>query len=171
MGEKNATAAKHIRYAYSYDMSFVKPKLPDYVVMAETVEQIQELMRFANREKIPVIPYTAGTNIGGLCIPERGGILLDLKRMNKIIKIDPESHYAVIEPGVSHGQLAEALLCSQTALRLARGTAIRIGFLVRHQPRHRGSECPLRAQQPGDYEHGSRASHGRTGARRIMRHR
>ncbi|HIJ55492.1 MAG TPA: FAD-binding oxidoreductase [Deltaproteobacteria bacterium] len=109
MGEKNATAAKHIRYAYSYDMSFVKPKLPDYVVMAETVEQIQELMRFANLEKIPVIPYTAGTNIGGLCIPERGGILLDLKKMNKIIKIDPESHYAVIEPGVSHGQLAEAL--------------------------------------------------------------
>ena len=109
VGEKNATAAKHIRYAYSYDMSFVKPKLPDYVVMAETVEQIQELMRFANREKIPVIPYTAGTNIGGLCIPERGGILLDLKKMNKIIKIDSESHYAVIEPGVSHGQLAEAL--------------------------------------------------------------
>ena len=109
VGEKNATAAKHIRYAYSYDMSFVKPKLPDYVVMAETVEQIQEIMRFANLEKIPVIPYTAGTNIGGLCIPERGGILLDLKKMNKIIKIDAESHYAVIEPGVSHGQLAEAL--------------------------------------------------------------
>lgn len=109
VGEKNATAAKHVRYAYSYDMSFVQPKLPDYVVMAETVEQIQELMRFANREKIPVVPFTAGTNIGGLCIPERGGILLDLKKMNKIVKIDPESHYAVIEPGVSHGQLAEAL--------------------------------------------------------------
>ncbi|MGD9185947.1 MAG: FAD-dependent oxidoreductase, partial [Desulfobacterales bacterium] len=109
VGEKNATAAKHVRYAYSYDMSFVQPKLPDYVVMAETVAQIQQIMRFANQEKIPVIPYTAGTNIGGLCIPERGGILLDLKRMNKIIKIDAESHYAVIEPGVSHGQLAEAL--------------------------------------------------------------
>jgi hypothetical protein len=109
VGEKNATAAKHVRYAYSYDMSFVKPKLPDYVVMAENVEQIQQIMRFANTEKIPVIPFTAGTNIGGLCIPERGGILLDLKRMNKILKIDAESHYAVIEPGVSHGQLAEAL--------------------------------------------------------------
>lgn len=109
VGEKNATAAKHVRYAYSYDMSFVKSKLPDYVVMAENVEQIQQIMRFANQEKIPVIPFTAGTNIGGLCIPERGGILLDLKRMNKIIKIDPESHYAVIEPGVSHGRLAEAL--------------------------------------------------------------
>ena len=109
VGEKNATAAKHVRYAYSYDMSFVLPKLPDYVVMAENPEQIQKILRFANQEKIPVVPFTAGTNIGGLCIPERGGILLDLKRMNKIIKIDPESHYAVIEPGVSHGQLAEAL--------------------------------------------------------------
>ena len=109
VGEKNATAAKHVRYAYSYDMSFVLPKLPDYVVMAENVEQVQGIMRFANQEKIPVVPFTAGTNIGGLCIPERGGILLDLKRMNKIVKIDPESHYAVVEPGVSHGMLAEAL--------------------------------------------------------------
>jgi glycolate oxidase len=109
VGKENATAAKHIRYAYSYDLSFVKPKLPDYVVMATTVEQIQGVMKLANREKIPVVPYTAGTNIGGLCIPERGGILLDLKRMNKIIRIDAESHYAVIEPGVSHAQFATEL--------------------------------------------------------------
>ena len=80
VGKENATAAKHIRYAYSYDLSFVKPKLPDYVVMATTVEQIQNIMKFANREKIPVVPYTAGTNIGGLCIPERGGILLSNNR-------------------------------------------------------------------------------------------
>ncbi len=109
VGKENATAAKHIRYAYSYDLSFVKPKLPDYVVMATTVEQIQAVLKLANREKIPVVPFTAGTNIGGLCIPERGGILLDLKRMNKIIRIDAESHYAVIEPGVSHAQFATEL--------------------------------------------------------------
>jgi len=109
VGEKSATAAKHIRYAYSYDLSFVSRKNPDYVVMPESVEQVQAVMKFANREKIPVVPYTAGTNIGGLCIPEQGGILLDLKRMNKIITIDTESHYAVIEPGVSHAQLATEL--------------------------------------------------------------
>ncbi len=109
VGDKNATDMKHVRYAYSYDLSFVKPKLPDYVVMPTEVEQIQEVMKFANEEKIPVIPYTAGTNIGGLCIPEQGGILLDLKRMNKIIRIDEESHYAILEPGVSHAQFASAL--------------------------------------------------------------
>jgi glycolate oxidase len=109
VGDKNATTAKHIRYAYSYDMSFVQPKLPDYVVLVSTVEEVQGVLRYANQEKIPVVPYTAGTNIGGLTIPERGGILMDLKRMNRIITIDTESHYAVIEPGVSHAQLATAL--------------------------------------------------------------
>ena len=109
VGDENATNAKHIRYAYSYDMSFVQPKLPDYVVMATTVEQIQKILKFANQEKIPVIPYTGGTNIGGLTIPERGGIILDLKRMNKIVKLDPVDGVAVIEPGVSHAQLADAL--------------------------------------------------------------
>ena len=59
VGKDNATASKHIRYAYSYDMSFVTPKMPDYVVMATTVEEIQKIMLLANREKIPVVPYTA----------------------------------------------------------------------------------------------------------------
>ncbi|MCP4022261.1 MAG: FAD-binding oxidoreductase [Desulfobacteraceae bacterium] len=109
VGEKNATDMKHIRYAYSYDLSFVKSKLPDYVVMPTSVEQVQEVMKFANQEKISVTPFTAGTNIGGLCIPENGGILLDMKRMNNIIRIDEESHYAIIEPGVSHAKFASAL--------------------------------------------------------------
>ncbi|MCG8642202.1 MAG: FAD-binding oxidoreductase [Desulfobacterales bacterium] len=109
VGEKNATDHLHIRYAYSYDLSFVSPKLPDYVVMPTRVEQVQEVMKFANQEKISVTPFTAGTNIGGLCLPENGGILLDMKRMNKIIRIDEESHYAVIEPGVSHAHLASEL--------------------------------------------------------------
>ena len=109
VGEKNATDMKHIRYAYSYDLSFVARKNPDYVVMPTTVEQVQGVMKFANREKIPVVPYTAGSNIGGLCIPEKGGILLDMKRMNRIIKLDAESHYAVIEPGVSHAKFANEL--------------------------------------------------------------
>jgi glycolate oxidase len=109
VGEANTTDFKHIRYAYSYDLSFVKPRLPDYVVMPTCVEQVQEIMKFANQHKIPVTPFTAGSNIGGLCIPEDGGILMDLKRMNNIIRIDEESHYAIIEPGVSHAKLASAL--------------------------------------------------------------
>jgi len=74
--------------------------MPDYVVTPESVEEIQRILRFANREEIPVIPYVSGANIGGLTIPEEGDIILDLKRLNRITKIGTETHYAIIEPGV-----------------------------------------------------------------------
>ncbi len=109
LGEEWISDDEFVRFAYSYDMSFVEPKMPDIVVLPETVEEVQEIMKIANEEKVPVVPFTGGTNIGGLCIPEKGGIILDLKRMNRIIEINEEMRYAVIEPGVSHAQLAEAL--------------------------------------------------------------
>lgn len=170
VGKENATASKHIRYAYSYDLSFVTPKLPDYVVMATTVEQIQGVLRLANREKIPVVPYTAGTNIGGLTIPERGGILLDLKRMNKIVKLDTESNYAVIEPGVSHAQLASALYKHNLRFGWPVGPPLSLCIFLRHFPWDRRVECPLRIKQPGNHQHGSGPAHRRTGPCRVLRH-
>jgi len=110
VGEEQATSDKHIMYAYSYDMSFVKNKLPAYVVLPENAEEVQQIVKLANKTKTPLIPYVAGTNIGGLCIPEKdNSIVMDLKRMNRIIRIDEDSRYAIIEPGVSHAQLAEEL--------------------------------------------------------------
>ncbi len=160
VGKENATAAKHIRYAYSYDLSFVKPKLPDYVVMATTVEQIQAILKLANREKIPVVPFTAGTNIGGLCIPERGGILLDLKRMNKIIRIDAESHYADHRTGCVPCAIGYGALQAQPQVELARGTSVGFLFLLRHQSRDRGIERTIWIEQRRDHQHGSGSSHG-----------
>ena len=137
VGKANATAAKHIRYAYSYDLSFVKPKLPDYVVMATSVEQVQNVLKLANREKIPVIPYTAGSNIGGLCIPEQGGILLDLKRMNKIIRIDTERIPCPVGDGVVQ---------EQPEMELAGGTAVRFGLIQCLMSRYWRSERQVRPE-------------------------
>ncbi len=94
---------------YTWDMTWAEPRMPDYVIMPKTVTEIQRVLRLANHQKIPVIPYCNATNIGGLCVPEEGGIIMDLKRMDQIIKIDPEHNWAVIEPGVSHGQFSRAL--------------------------------------------------------------
>ena len=159
VGKENATAEKHIRYAYSYDLSFVKPKLPDYVVMATMVEQVQAVMKLANREKIPVVPFTAGSNIGGLCIPERGGILLDLKRMNQ----DYSHRYGIplcrhrtgrVPCPVGHGTLQ-----AQPEVELAGGTAVRFGFFQCPLPRHRRAQRPIRTQQRRDHQHGSGVAH------------
>ena len=80
---------------------------PSAALTATTVEQIQGVVKICNEHKIPVWTISTGRNFGyGSAAPaQRGQVILDLKKMNKIIKIDPEMCYAVVEPGVPCGQL------------------------------------------------------------------
>lgn len=94
---------------YSEDMTEATPHMPDFVVKPESVEEIQRIVKLANREKIPVTPVVAGTNLGGLAIPVEGGIVLDLKEMNRIIEVNTDEMYVVLEPGVTFGQLKKYL--------------------------------------------------------------
>jgi len=101
---------------YAHDQSFVQPRTPDMVVFVKTVEQIQELVKLANTTRTPVIPYSSGKNLRGATIPDHGGIIVNMSRMNKIIEVDEENLFAVIEPGVTYQQLQDALL--QKRLRI-----------------------------------------------------
>lgn len=94
---------------YSRDQSFVRPCTPDYVVFAETVPEVQDVVRAANDSNTPVVPVSSGMNLRGAAIPKEGGIILDLSRMNKIGEISDLERWAVVEPGVTYGQLAEEL--------------------------------------------------------------
>jgi FAD/FMN-containing dehydrogenase len=92
-------------YIHSYDMTQAEPSFPDILVLPKTVEEVQQIIRLANKEKIAVTPYVAGGNVGGTAIPLEGGIILDLKRMDRIIKVNDIDMYAVVEPGVTFGHL------------------------------------------------------------------
>ena len=92
-------------YIYSQDPGASEPRPVDFVVLPKTVEEIQKIVELANREKIPLIPMGGGLTLSGLIIPIKGGIVLDLKRMNQILEINEISRYALIEPGVTTGQL------------------------------------------------------------------
>jgi len=94
---------------YSKDQSFVRPCTPDCVVYAETVAEVQEVVKAANAAKVPVVPVSSGMNLRGAAIPKAGGIILDLSRMNKIGEIRDLERWAVIEPGVTYGQLSAEL--------------------------------------------------------------
>jgi FAD/FMN-containing dehydrogenase len=59
VGKDYVSNDEAILLPYSYDLTWVTPKMPDYVVMPGSVEEIQRILRFANREKIPVIPYVS----------------------------------------------------------------------------------------------------------------
>ena len=95
------------RYAYSQDASDTPEihSLPDVVVFAETIEQVQEIVRIANKYHTPIICRGAGTNTVGACIAEHGGIVLNFSKMNKILEINKENMTARVQPGVIVGEL------------------------------------------------------------------
>ena len=94
--------------SYSYDASEHSHR-PLCAVFAETSEQIVDIMKLANREKIPVTPRGAGTGLSGMAVPIRSGMVLDLSRMNRIIKVSIEDRLAVVQPGVIYATLEKAL--------------------------------------------------------------
>jgi glycolate oxidase len=99
VGEKNVRTDEIERLCYSRDLS-VHEAVPDVVVFANNAEEISKILSLANKEKIPVTPRGSGTSAVGGSLAAKGGILLDLSRMNKILEIDKENGYAIVEPGV-----------------------------------------------------------------------
>ncbi len=97
------------RRRYASDQSFVKPYMPDAVVYAQTIEDVQAITRYANSSKTPLIPFSSGLNLHGGTIPREGGIILDVSRMNSIDMIDTENRFAVIQPGVTAQVLQDEL--------------------------------------------------------------
>jgi len=105
VGDENVSREPHALQPYSCDSTTNPPSLPDYAVIATTVEQIQRLVRLANEKRIPITPAVGMSSTGGLTIPVAGGIILDLHKMDKIIEINEDIGYAILEPGVTIGQI------------------------------------------------------------------
>lgn len=105
--KKNVLSSVEERYVYSFDASDVQTieKLPEAVVFVETIEQVQDIVKIANKHKTPIICRGAGTNTVGACIPTHGGIILNFSKMNKILDINPVNMTARVQSGVIVGNL------------------------------------------------------------------
>jgi 4-cresol dehydrogenase (hydroxylating) len=81
--------------------------LPSAAVSPTTVEQVQALVHTANRFRIPLYPISTGKNFayGGPAPNLRGSVVVDLKRMNRILEVNAERNFALVEPGVSYFDL------------------------------------------------------------------
>jgi glycolate oxidase len=108
VGEDNASDREVDLYVYGSDAS-VHQAMPSVVVRPGSTGEVQEIMRYANENKIPVIPRGAGSGMSGQTVPIDGGIVMDMKRMNRIIEIRPEDVLCKVEPGVVNDRLNEAL--------------------------------------------------------------
>src|SRR4030042_122598 len=105
LGERGVSNTPEELWFYSRDPGVLAPPLPDYVVAPETTEQVQKVVQLANRERIPIVPMGNGMALTGLVIPLKGGIVMDMKRMNKILEVNEKARYVVVEGGTSQGVL------------------------------------------------------------------
>lgn len=117
VGKDYVSNQKEERYFYGRDPGLMKPHEPDYVVMPRTTEEIQEIVRLANKEKTPVVPKGAGLSLTGLVIPQKGGIVLDMKRMERILEVNEKARYVIVEGGTAHGVLKSYLQKHYPSLR------------------------------------------------------
>lgn len=95
--------------AYSKDLSLNQPRRPSLVVKPKNTEEVQKVVKLANKNLVPVIPVSSGVHFHGETIPEQGGIVVDLRRMDKVIQIDSRNRKVKIEPGVTWSKVQEAL--------------------------------------------------------------
>ncbi|RLC24067.1 MAG: FAD-binding oxidoreductase [Deltaproteobacteria bacterium] len=109
VGEDAVSRNPEELFMYSRDPGAQVPRKADYVVMPRTAVQVQEILRLANREKIPVTPWGGGFTLSALVVPNRGGIVLDMKRMDRILEVSEINRYVLLEAGVSQGALREYL--------------------------------------------------------------
>ncbi len=105
VGEDRVSANAEERFIYSRDSGAQPPRSVDYVVMPKTVEEVREVVLLANQEKIPITPLGGGFTLSALVVPNQGGMVLDMKQMDRIIEVDETNRYALIEPGVSQAAL------------------------------------------------------------------
>jgi glycolate oxidase len=94
--------------AYSFDGTF-EQHLPDAVVLPETNEEVSAVVRVAAQHDVPIVPRGMSSGLAGGSIPVRGGIVLSLTRMNRILEIDEENMTATVEAGVVTADLQAAV--------------------------------------------------------------
>jgi glycolate oxidase len=84
--------------------------MPEVVVRPKSADEIVEIMKLANRRRIPVTPRGAGSGLSGGAVPIQGGIVLFVDRMNRILEIDEKNLMIVVEPGVVTAEINAALV-------------------------------------------------------------
>lgn len=97
--------------AYSKDESFEQPSMPSYLVRPHSAKEVQGIIQWAKEEGVPLTPVSSpgGPRFHGDTIPSENGVVVDLSGMDRILNIDRKDRIAMIEPGVTFGQLTAAL--------------------------------------------------------------
>jgi D-lactate dehydrogenase (cytochrome) len=93
---------------HAADLSYHPPRRPDIVVFPESAIEVAAVLAYAHENRVPIVPFGAGTSLEGHVIPLHGGISLDLTRMSSIVALRPDDLTVTVQPGVTRSQLEAA---------------------------------------------------------------
>jgi len=119
IGKQKVIKERKILNSYSHDNSFTLPMRPRLVVQPRNADDVQKIVTWANQTKTPLVPVSSGEpHFRGDTVPSvPEAVIVDLRRMDKIIRIDRRNRMVLIEPGVTYAQLQPAL--AEEGLRLS----------------------------------------------------
>jgi hypothetical protein len=139
LGQDQVSQDNVILNAFAGDMSFVNSVKPKYVVRPQTSQEIKKLLKLANETQTPLVPVSSGSpHFRGDTVPSIGGsIVVDLSGMKKIILVDRPRRVAMVEPGVTFGELIPAIRKEGLRLNmplLPRQSKSVIGSMLEREP-------------------------------------
>jgi FAD/FMN-containing dehydrogenase len=106
VGEKYVSDQPEITYLYHYDFITAEPRGKcDIAIMPSSAEEVQEIVKSAKKHRIPITPWVSGINFGSIATPRKGGIVVDLRRMNRVLEVNEDDMYAVVEGGITWADL------------------------------------------------------------------
>ncbi|MBI5585903.1 MAG: FAD-binding protein [Deltaproteobacteria bacterium] len=109
LGKNNVFQDETDRATYSYDAAVLDSALPSLVLRPTSSETLGRVVGLCNEQALPLTVRGAGTNLSGGTIPQAGGVVVLTNALNRIIEINEEDLYAVVEPGVVTASFAAAV--------------------------------------------------------------
>ncbi len=109
LGKKNVLTDATALSVYECDAAPSFKALPDVVVFADSTQHVSDIVKLANKHNTPFIARGGGTGLSGGMLSVQGGIIIALNRMDRILEVDIENEYAVVEPGVVNLLLSQAV--------------------------------------------------------------
>lgn len=108
VGKDRVTCDPGELYCYSFDASYIRGHA-DFAVRPKSSEEVSGIVKLAHDNGIPIIPRGSASGLTGGAVPVRGGIVMDMTSMNRILELDVENLQVVVEPGLVHKSLNDEL--------------------------------------------------------------